>query len=67
MDNTKLIAQLLSSLHDNQLALGAAVEELSNWVEQRGSVEAAENVRGALDTLDQNLTFITDSIAFLKK
>jgi hypothetical protein len=63
----QVIAQLLSSLHDNQFALSAAVDELSNWVQQRGSVEVAENVRGALDTLEQNLTFITDMTALLKK
>jgi hypothetical protein len=36
MNNT-LIAGLLNALNQNQIALGAAVEELSNWVEQRGS------------------------------
>ncbi len=37
MTDTKLIASLFDRLNQNQLALGAAVEELSNWVEQRGS------------------------------
>jgi hypothetical protein len=36
MTDTKLIASLFDRLNQNQLALGAAVEELSNWVEQRG-------------------------------
>ncbi|MGX1183962.1 hypothetical protein AB7M29_001641 [Pseudomonas sp. F-14 TE3623] len=26
--------------------------ELSNWVEMRGSADVADNVRGALDTID---------------
>lgn len=51
--------------NQNQLALGAAVEELSNWVEQRGSAEIANNVRGALETLDENLLFIRQGIAEL--
>eukprot|EP01038_Epipyxis_sp_PR26KG_P019420 gene19420-27512_t len=49
----------------SQLALGAAVEELSNWVEQRGSADIANNVRGALETLDENLVFIRQGIAEL--
>ena len=64
MNNT-LIAGLLNALNQNQIALGAAVEELSNWVEQRGSADIAENVRGALSTLDENLDFIRQGIAEL--
>ncbi|WP_236414375.1 hypothetical protein [Pseudomonas syringae] len=41
MTDTKLIASLFDRLNQNQLALGAAVEELSNWVEQRGSADIA--------------------------
>lgn len=65
MMDTKLIASLFNSLNQNQLALGAAVEELSNWVEQSGSVDVANNVRGALETLDENLVFIRQGIAEL--
>lgn len=46
MTDTNLIASLFDRLNQNQLALGAAVEELSNWVEQRGSADIATNVRG---------------------
>ena len=65
MTETKLIASLFDRLNQNQLALGAAVEELSNWVEQRGSADIASNVRGALETLDENLAFIRQGIAEL--
>jgi hypothetical protein len=64
MNNT-LVAGLLNALDQNQIALGAAVEELSNWVEQRGSADVAENVRGALATLDENLDYIRQGIAEL--
>lgn len=64
MNNT-LIAGLLNALNQNQIALGAAVEELSNWVEQRRSADAAEKVRGALTALDENLNFIRQGIAEL--
>lgn len=63
MKDTKLIASLLNSLNQNQLALGVVVEELSNWVEQRGSADVANNVRGALETLDENLLFIRQGMA----
>ncbi|MGY2162545.1 hypothetical protein HX799_10520 [Pseudomonas tolaasii] len=65
MTDTKLIASLFDRLNQNQLALGAAVEELSNWVEQRGSADIANNVRGALETLDENLVSIRQGIGEL--
>ena len=65
MTDTKLIANLFDRLNQNQLALGAAVEELSNWVERRGSGDIANNVRGALETLDENLVFIRQGNAEL--
>nr|WP_233097259.1 hypothetical protein [Pseudomonas sp. MF7451] len=60
-----MIASLFDRLNQNQLALGAAVEELSNWVERRGSADIANSVRGALETLDENLVFIRQGIAEL--
>lgn len=65
MEDTPLLASLLKRMNENQLALGAAIEELSNWVEQRGSTEVAQNIRGALDTLDRNEGFITLALASL--
>lgn len=59
MDNT-LVAGLLNAQNQNQIALRSAVEELSNWVEQRGSADIADNVRCALATLDENLEFISN-------
>lgn len=48
MPNLDLLPSLLYEIKENQLALEAAIMELSNWIEQRGSAEVAENVRGAL-------------------
>ncbi len=39
--------------------------ELSNWVEQRGSAEVADNVRGALEAVDKNEEFIKMTLAVL--
>lgn len=65
MPNSDLIPSLLSKLYENQLALEASIMELSNWVEQRGSAEVADNVRGALFTIDDNEEFIKMSLAVL--
>ena len=39
--------------------------ELSNWVEQHGSTEVADNVRGALEAIDKNEEFIKMTIAVM--
>ena len=65
MEDISLLASLLKRMNENQLALGAAIKELSNWVEQRGSIEVAQNIRGTLDTLDGNAGFIILALASL--
>lgn len=65
MPNSNLIPSLLSKLYENQLALEASIMELSNWVEQRGSTDVAENVRGALETIGTNEKFIKLTLAVL--
>ena len=65
MPNTDLLPTLLSKIYENQLALEASIMELSNWVEQRGSSDIAENVRGALATIDRNEEFIKMTLAVL--
>ncbi|MDR6925885.1 hypothetical protein J2Y56_001921 [Pseudomonas sp. BE134] len=46
MSNADLLPSLLFKINQNQLALEAAIMELTLWVEQRGSAEIAGNVRG---------------------
>ncbi|MNG00882.1 hypothetical protein D3C76_1543380 [compost metagenome] len=65
MPTSDLLPSLLSKLNENQLALEAAILELSNWVEQRGAVEVADNVRGALVAIDRNEEFITLTLAVM--
>jgi hypothetical protein len=59
------MAPLLSKIHENQLALEAAIMELSNWVEQHGSSDTAENVREALAAIDRNEDFIKMTLALI--
>lgn len=65
MPNSDLLPSLLFKLNENQLALEAAIMELTLWVEQRGSAEVAGNVRGTLDTLSKNDEFIKMTLAVL--
>lgn len=65
MPTSELLPSLLSKLNENQLALEAAILELSNWVEQRGAVEVADNVRGALVAIDRNEEFIKMTLAVM--
>jgi hypothetical protein len=65
MLNSDLLPSLLFKINENQLALEAAILELSNWVEQRGSAEVASNVRGALEAIDRNEEFIKITLAVM--
>jgi hypothetical protein len=65
MTQVQLITQLISKLDTNQMALQAALEEVSLWIRQRGSEDVAGNINGALDTLTQNAAIIAQGIAEL--
>ena len=65
MPNSDLLPSLLFKINENQLALEAAIMELTNWVEQRGSAEVADNVRGALVAIDRNEEFVKMTLALL--
>jgi hypothetical protein len=65
MPNSDLLPSLLFKLNENQLALEAAILELSNGVEQRGASEVADNVRGALVAIDRNEEFIKRTLAVM--
>ncbi|MGX1086125.1 hypothetical protein [Pseudomonas sp. AP3_22 TE3818] len=65
MPNSDLLPSLLFKINENQLALEAAIMELSNWVEQRGSADVSDNVRGALEAIDKNEEFIKMTLAVM--
>lgn len=65
MPNSDLLPSLLFKINENQLALEAAIMELTNWVEQRGASDVAENVRGALDVIDRNEEFVKMTLAVM--
>ena len=65
MPNSDLLPSLLFKINENQLALVAAIMELTLWVEQRGSADVADNVRGALEAIDKNEEFIKMTLAVM--
>jgi hypothetical protein len=65
MPNSDLLPSLLYKINENQLALEAAIMELTLWVEQRGSGDVANNVRGALVAIDRNEEFIKMTLSVL--
>ncbi|MCF4997377.1 hypothetical protein GIW70_22270 [Pseudomonas syringae] len=65
MNNADLLPSLLFKINQNQLALEAAIMELTKWVEERGSADVAENVRAALFAIDHNEEFIKMTLAVL--
>jgi len=65
MPNSDLLPSLLFKINENQLALEAAIMELTLWIEQRGAAEVGGNIRGALQTIDKNEEFIKMTLAVL--
>jgi len=61
-DKAAATADILELLHMNQTALRAAIEEISTWVRQRGSLNVHHNVMAALQALDTNADAITSAI-----
>ncbi|MFV0934533.1 hypothetical protein [Pseudomonas jessenii] len=65
MPNSDLLPSQLFKINENQLALEAAIMELTIWVEQRGATEVAENVHAALEAIDRNEEFIKMTLAVM--
>ena len=61
------LSDVLERIYHNQLALEAAVMELTLQAEQRGSVEAGENVRGALQAIGENAGHIKQGLAHIRR
>jgi len=66
-DKTAITADALELLLMNQTALRAAIEEVSTWIRQRGSVNIHDNAMVALQALDTNADAIASAIEQLRK
>lgn len=59
------LPDVLARMYENQLAIEAALMELVLLEEQRGSSEACENARGALERIGENAGHIKQGISRL--
>ncbi len=60
------LSDVLERIYHNQLALEAAVMELTLQAEKHGLAEVGDNVRGALDTIGANAGHIKQGLAKLR-
>ncbi|ONH52825.1 hypothetical protein SAMN04490182_4541 [Pseudomonas cedrina] len=57
----------LERIYKNQLALEAAIMELTLWAEDCKTSNVGENVRGALETIGENAGHIKQGLARIKQ
>lgn len=60
------LTDTLERIYENQLALEAALMELTLLVESQGHAKIGENVRGALEAIGENAGHIKQGLARLK-
>lgn len=65
-DHKSVTADTLELLHLNQIAIRAALEEMSLWISQRGSTNVHDNILSILHTLDTNAEAIASGIESLR-
>lgn len=65
-DRCSATADTLELLYINQIAIRAAIEEVSLWIMQRGSIDVHDNVLSILQTLDTNAEAIASDIDLLR-
>lgn len=61
------LSDVLERMYQNQLALEAALMELTLHVEAQGNAEVGDNVRGALWAIGENVGHIKQGLARLNK
>lgn len=60
------LSDVLERMYQNQLALEAALMELTLQAEKQGLSEVSDNVRGALYLIGENAGYIKQGLAKLK-
>lgn len=63
MSDKYSLSDVLERMYQNQLALEAALMELSLQAEKQGLTEVGENIRGTLWTIGENAGFIKQGLA----
>ncbi|WP_311881891.1 MULTISPECIES: hypothetical protein [unclassified Pseudomonas] len=66
MANEYSLYATLERMYENQIAIEAALMELTLLAEQQGFGEAGDNARGALSRIGENAGFIKQGLARLR-
>ncbi|QQD53757.1 hypothetical protein MHB_0027100 [Pseudomonas fluorescens BBc6R8] len=66
MSNEYSLPDVLEKLYENQLALEAAIMELTLQIESQSASESGQNVRGALEAIGENAGYIKQGLARLR-
>jgi len=66
-DSNIITADVLTLLLHNQHALGATIEEVTQWISGTGANKVVDNAIAALETLDTDAKAITDAIMRLRQ
>ncbi len=61
------LPDVLERIYENQLALEAAIMELTLWAEDSETSNVGENVRGALEVIGENAGHIKQGLARIKR
>lgn len=67
MSDEYSLSDVLQRMYQNQLALEAAIMELTLHVESHGHAGVGDNVRGALEAIGENAGHIKQGLARLQK
>ena len=54
LPNSDVLPSVLYKINENKVILEAVILKLLDWVEACGSADVAENISGALVTIDEN-------------
>lgn len=66
MSDEYSLHSVLERMYQNQLALEAALMELTLHAEEQRLEEVGDNIRGALSTIGENAGFINQGLARLR-
>jgi len=67
MSNEYSLSETLKRMYENQIALEAALMELTLQAERQGLQDVGANIRGALFVIGENSGYIKQGLAKIKK
>lgn len=66
MSDTLSLSKVLDKVHQKQLALEATIMESTLTLENQGLMEAGKNVRGLLNTINEDAVYVKQGLISLE-